>query len=140
MAEMAALAPATSPQRRALRWSLKALGGLFVAIGIAGLFLPLVPAFDFFLLAAVCFARSSPVAYRWLTTNRLFGKRFKDYRELKGATLATKLATIGLLFASMALSVVLFDLPHWATAVMAVVAIGVTWHMLTLRTLRTFRD
>ncbi len=136
MAEMAALAPAVSPRGRAVRWSLKALGGLFVAVGIAGLFLPLVPAFDFFLLAALCFARSSPAAYRWMTTNRLFGKRFKDYREQKGATIATKAVTLVLLWASMGASLALFDLPHWATAVMAVVAIGVTWHMLTLRTLR----
>ena len=77
-----------------MRWLLLALGGLSVAIGVVGIFVPLLPSFEFFLLAAICFGRSSPAAYRWLTTNRVFGQRFSDYREHCGATIATKLVTL----------------------------------------------
>ena len=121
---------------RALRWLLLALGGLAVAVGVVGIFIPLLPSFEFFLLAAVCFGRSSPAAYRWLTTNRVFGKRFSDYKDQRGATVATKLVTLSMLWAGMGASVALLQPPFWLDALLAAIAIGVTWHVLTLKTIR----
>ena len=121
---------------RTLRWLLLAVGGLSVAIGIVGIFVPLLPSFEFFLLAAVCFGRSSPAAYRWLTTNRVFGKRFSDYRDKRGATVVTKVMTLATLWGGMGASVAVLQSPYWLDAVLAVVAIGVTWHVLALKTIR----
>ncbi len=123
-------------KRRAIRWLLLGVGGLSVAVGIVGIFVPLLPSFEFFLLAAVCFGRSSPAAYRWLTTNRVFGKRFSDYKDQRGATIATKLVTVSMLWAGMGASVALLQPPFWLDALLAAVAIGVTWHVLSLKTIR----
>ncbi len=123
-------------KRRAIRWLLLGVGGLSVAVGIVGIFVPLLPSFEFFLLAAVCFGRSSPAAYRWLTTNRVFGKRFSDYKDQRGATIATKLVTLSMLWAGMGASVALLQPPFWLDALLAAVAIGVTWHVLSLKTIR----
>ena len=123
-------------KRRAIRWLLLVVGGLSVAVGIVGIFVPLLPSFEFFLLAAVCFGRSSPAAYRWLTTNRVFGKRFSDYKDQRGATIATKLVTLSMLWAGMGASVALLQPPFWLDALLAAVAIGVAWHVLSLKTMR----
>lgn len=123
-------------KRRAIRWLLLGVGGLSVAVGIVGIFVPLLPSFEFFLLAAACFGRSSPAAYRWLTTNRVFGKRFSDYKDQRGATIATKLVTLSMLWAGMGASVALLQPPFWLDALLAAVAIGVTWHVLSLKTIR----
>jgi len=50
-----------------------AAGTVFVAIGIAGVILPLLPATPFFLLAAACYVRGSQRAYDWLLAHRVFG-------------------------------------------------------------------
>ncbi len=136
--DTARAASATRPP--ALRALFIALGSLFVAIGVLGVFLPLLPATVFFLLAAACYARGSERAHRWLMTNRFFGRRLRDYREARGATALTKAVTIVALWAGLGVSAWLLGppawvYPAWAHALLAAVGVGVTAHMLRLRTL-----
>jgi len=119
-----------------VRGALMAAGGLLVVIGVAGIFLPLVPTTVPLLLAAACFGKSSPAAYRWLTTNRWFGRYLRDYHERRGATLGAKVAAIVLLWAGMGLSAFLLQPPWWVDLMLAVIAVGVTWHLVAIKTLR----
>ena len=80
-------------------------------------------------------APTSIEAYRWLMTNRLFGKRFSDYRERRGATWTTKLVSVGTLILGMGASVLLIGPPLWVDALLAAVAVAVTWHLLALKTI-----
>ena len=112
------------------------LGSLFVAIGVLGVFLPLLPSTVFFLLAAACYARGSERAHNWLMTNRFFGRYLRNYSEHRGATLHTKIVTIAMLWAGLALSAYLVTPPLWVYAILAAVGVGVTAHLLHLRTLR----
>lgn len=126
--------PRTRP--RLLRWILLVLGTLCVGFAIVGLVLPIVPTVDFLLLAALCFANSSPRAYSWLHTNRLFGRRLRDYRERHGATVATKAWTFAALVLGMGATLYFVSPPYWLDAILAVIAVGVTLHLLKLKTLR----
>ena len=49
------------------------LGTIFLAIGIIGILIPLLPTTPFLLLAAACYARGSNRFYNWLLCNKFFG-------------------------------------------------------------------
>jgi uncharacterized membrane protein YbaN (DUF454 family) len=55
------------------------LGLIFLLIGAVGVVLPLLPTTPFVLLAAACFARSSPRMHRWLLSSELFGPLLRDW-------------------------------------------------------------
>jgi uncharacterized membrane protein YbaN (DUF454 family) len=59
----------------------RALGFLFLALGTAGIFLPVLPTTPFILLAAACFTRSSERWHRWLLANRTFGPMVRNWEE-----------------------------------------------------------
>jgi uncharacterized membrane protein YbaN (DUF454 family) len=115
---------------------LLAAGSLFVGIGVLGIFLPLLPTTVFFLIAAACYGKSSPGAYRWLTTNRWFGRYLREYREEHGATAATKVLSIASLWGGMGVSAWYLEPPVWVDGILVVIAVGVTAHLLMLRTIR----
>ncbi len=54
-------------------------GWVALAVGVLGVFLPLLPTTPFLLAAAFCFARGSERTYRWLLGHRLFGPPIHDW-------------------------------------------------------------
>src|SRR3546814_12083510 len=59
-------------------------GWASLGLGALGAFLPLLPTVPFVILAAFCFARSSPRLEAWLVTHPQFGHHIVAWRE-KGA-------------------------------------------------------
>lgn len=64
-----------------VRWGLLALALLFLALGIVGIFLPVLPTVPFLLLAAWAAARSSPRLLAWLEGHPHLGSLIRDWRE-----------------------------------------------------------
>lgn len=100
--------PVRKPRSRFVR-GLYLLAGL-VCVGFAYMsWLPGIPTFDFVMLAAFFFARSSDRFHSWLVGHRLFGRIIRGYQS-EGFTVRSKVVASLAVIASLGFSmVVLLD-------------------------------
>ncbi|WP_026177407.1 YbaN family protein [Thiobacillus denitrificans] len=89
-----------------------ALGTLFLGLGVAGLFLPVLPTTPFLLLAAACYARSSRRIFDWLLSHAHFGPLIREWREHRAIPYRAKRIALILIALSFAISVGFF-IPGW---------------------------
>lgn len=75
--------------------------------GLVGVFLPLLPTTPFVILAAACFAQSSPRLHDWLLAHPVFGPTIRDWRDQGAIPRRGKIAAIGAMAAAFALSLAL---------------------------------
>jgi len=66
--------------RRSVRAGWLVLGLIFVGLGFVGAFVPLMPTTIFLILAAACFARSSPRLEAWLLNHSRFGSALRAWQ------------------------------------------------------------
>jgi uncharacterized membrane protein YbaN (DUF454 family) len=112
-------------------------GTIFLAIGLIGVVIPILPTTPFLLLAAVCYLRGSKRMHDWLLNNKWVGEYIRNYREGRGIRARTKVIIITLLWATILYSTI-FIAKHLAIQVLLIViASAVTVHILTLKTLET---
>jgi hypothetical protein len=109
------------------------LGHLCVALGVIGVFLPVMPTTVFLLGAAACYARASAGFYNRLLNNRVFGPIIADWRHYRSMTWKAKAYAIGFVWVGIGISVVLVPLV-WLRVVLLGVAVAVTGFLLRIRT------
>lgn len=68
----------------------KPLGLLFLALGVIGIFLPILPSTPFVLLAAWFFAQSSEKWHRKLLNSELFGPMIRNWEANRCISFRTK--------------------------------------------------
>jgi uncharacterized membrane protein YbaN (DUF454 family) len=119
--------------RRFTRLLLVVGGTIAAATGIAGVFLPLLPTTPFLLLAAALYSRSSERFYRSLLRNRWFGDYIRRYYERRSMTRRHKTFTLVLLWTVLSLSGAFIVGVWWARLLLAIVAVGVTVHLIWIR-------
>lgn len=76
----------------ALRMAWLAAGCAALALGAVGAVLPLLPTTPFVLLAAYCFARSSPRLHAWLLAHRHFGPLIRAWQRERAIPASAKRA------------------------------------------------
>ena len=117
------------------KWLLITAGILAVALGLVGIFVPVLPTTPFLLLAASCFVRSSERLYAWLIHHKWFGEYIRHYREYRAITLQAKVMTLVLLWVVIGATAYFVVTLWWVRALLAVVAVGVTLHLIHMKTL-----
>ena len=90
-------------------------GWICVALGFAGVFLPLLPTTPFLLLAAFSFSRGSDRLHTWLVTHPTLGPPIRDWQEHSAISRNVKVIASVSMVAVFAISVIL-QAPWWALA------------------------
>jgi uncharacterized membrane protein YbaN (DUF454 family) len=83
------------------------IGVVSLALGGLGAVLPLVPSTPFVLLAAFCFARSSPAFHRWLLHSPVFGTAIRDWQAHRAISRRGKAMSVAAMALSLGVSVIL---------------------------------
>lgn len=112
------------------------LGSISLALGVLGIFLPLLPTTPFLLLTAALYFKGSPRFYQWLLNHKKFGPYIRNFRENKALTLRTKIISLSLMWGTM-LYCMAFLIPYlWVNILLFLTAAGITYHILSFKTLR----
>lgn len=70
------------------------IGILFVGLAFLGVFLPILPTTPFLLVAAACFAKSSPRLYKMLLENKLFGPLIYHWQQSRSIPKRAKIIAL----------------------------------------------
>lgn len=105
-------------------------GVLALVLGAAGTVLPLLPTTPFVLLAAFCFARSSPRLHDWLLSHRLFGPLIENWRRHGAIDRRTKIVSLSVMAATPAVTWMV-GAPLWALAAQFLVLAGAATFIAT---------
>lgn len=73
---------------------LKSTGCLFVCLAVLGAILPLLPTTPFLLVAAACFAKSSPYFYNKLLSSKIFGQLIRDWQDSRSISQKSKIISL----------------------------------------------
>lgn len=73
---------------------LKITGIFFVALAFIGAFLPLLPTTPFLLVAAACFAKSSPRMHKMLLANKVFGPMIYHWQQSRSIPKRAKIISL----------------------------------------------
>ncbi|HBS5674126.1 DUF454 family protein [Klebsiella pneumoniae] len=96
------------------------IGWLAVALGTLGVFLPLLPTTPFILLAAWCFARSSPRFHQWLLYRSWFGGYLLHWQQYRAMPRGAKPRAIAMIVVTFAISLWLVKLT-WVRIMLLVI-------------------
>lgn len=110
------------------------IGSLSLILGIAGVFIPVLPTTPFLLLASFFYLRSSERMYNWLMNHKIFGAYIYSYLTYKGIPMKTKVGTMVFLWSTLIISIILVASLHIRIFLLAV-GVAVTVHLLMLKTL-----
>ena len=89
-----------------LRYLLLVIGFIFVAVGFIGVLVPGLPTTVFMIMAAWCFAKSSPRFERWVLQLPGIGKFVQDHRSGLGMPRKSKIIAITMMSIAVVLSIV----------------------------------
>lgn len=106
------------------------LGLTALALGIIGVVLPLLPTTPFVILAAFCFAKSSPRLHDWLLAHRVFGPMIRDWNANGAIHPKAKTAAVISMAAVFGISLLL-RVPLTVLGIQAVVLLGAATFVLS---------
>ncbi len=118
-----------------LRFVVFTCGWLSLALGVAGIFLPVLPTTPFLLLSAACFIRTSPRFYHWLIEHPHLGKYVIYYLDGQGMPKKAKVYTLLLMWTTMLLTAFVFTDRLMLKILLPLIGLGVSIYILRLPTL-----
>ena len=107
-------------------------GTVFLAIGVAGVILPLMPGTVFLLLASFCYLRGSKRLHAWLMGHPILGRQVRIMTGELPMPVTAKITAIAAMWIAVTISV--FAATHLAVQIaLVVLAVIGTWFILARR-------
>jgi uncharacterized protein len=120
-----------------IKKSLWIIGGtLCVGLGALGVLLPVLPTTPFLLLAAYCYGRGSERFHHWLVHRSWLGSYIRNFQSGRGVPLKQKVFAIALLWLTIGATIGFAGLAWWVIVALILVAVGVTIHLVRMKTFR----
>lgn len=85
------------------------IGCIGLGIGAVGTVVPLLPAFPFLLLAAICFGKSSECLHTWFIGTKLYKNNLESYVQGRGMTWSTKIKIMIIVTITMAIGFIMMS-------------------------------
>jgi uncharacterized membrane protein YbaN (DUF454 family) len=111
-------------------------GTAFLIVGIAGVFLPLVPTTGPMILATFLYARSSSRLHRWLVTHPRFGRLVSDFEHSRAIPRRAKIIAVTSMTLAFGYTIGWVATHPIARLAVFVVAVWALWYVLRLPTIR----
>lgn len=107
-------------------------GAVALALGVIGIFLPVLPTTPFVLLAAACWAKASPRFHRWLHAHHYFGPMVQNWEARRAVPKKAKYLAFSMMTFSCLLLLWRFPAQWWIAAVSALFCFSVAVWMWRL--------
>lgn len=114
-----------------LRLFLLILGSVSLALGVLGIFLPVLPTTPFLLLTAACYVRSSTRFYQWLLKHPVLSRYILAYLDGKGMPPQAKRYTLLLMWLTMSITLLIVPFYH-VQVFMLITALAVSTYIWRL--------
>ena len=108
--------------------SLTLVGWTCVGLGVIGVVLPLLPTTPFILLAASCFAKSSPKFHTWITQHSFFGPIIKNFSHNQPIPRPICIRVIALIIVTLSISIVLVN-NIWVSVSLGILGVGLCTYL-----------
>ncbi len=119
-----------------MKYLLITLGSICLALGVIGIFLPLLPTTPFLLLSAALYVRSSERLYQWLIHQKYLGDYIRNFREHRAIPLRAKILSVSMVWITLIYCATTVSEAIWVKILFIALAISVTWHILSYKTLK----
>ena len=117
-----------------MKYILIVLGSISLALGVIGIFLPLLPTTPFLLLAAALYVRSSEELYNWLIHQKYLGTYIRNFREHKAIPLHAKIISVTLVWATLLYCAFGISENIYLSIGLLILAVSISWHILSYKT------
>lgn len=118
-----------------MRFLFVVLGTISLALGIIGVFLPVLPTTPFLLLSAALYLRGSARLHGWLMSHRCLGPYIKNFQENKAIPLHVKIVSVSMVWVTLLYCALFVAEVWWMRLLFLAVAVGVSLHILHYKTL-----
>ena len=107
-------------------------GTVFLAVGVAGVILPLLPGTVFLLIASACYVRGSERLHRWLMTHPVLGHQVRVMTGEEPMPVRSKVVAISAMWIAVTISILATRILPLQLGLAAVAAFG-TWFIVSRR-------
>ena len=116
-----------------MKYLLIILGSISLALGVIGIFLPVLPTTPFLLLSATLYVHSSEKLYQWLINQKYLGTYIRNFREHHAIPLRAKILSISMIWITLIYCAIAISDVICIKLIFIGLAIDVTCHILSIK-------